>query len=138
AWTTLRSLCDEYLTGAVSWPDGNDYPDGGSIGEGYQGDGYFGALLNVGLCYRIALSLDPTQAAAYGARGADVLTKMTAPSGGHAPNPLRDSGYGIRFYGLGLAIGFDWLYDALTPTVRTRVVTAFNRWVDAFESGGFE
>jgi len=137
-WTTLKSRCDEYLTGTVSWPDGNDYPDGGSIGEGYQGDGYFAPLLNVGLCYQIALSLDPAQAAAYGAKGADVLTKMTAPSGGHAPNPLRDSGYGIRFYGLGMAIGFDWLYDALTPALRSRVVTAFNRWVDAFESGGFE
>ena len=71
----------------------------GGIGEGYQGDGYYPALLDVGLCYQVARGIDPAAAAArYGALGADVLRHMSEPSGPHAPNTLRDSGYGVRFY----------------------------------------
>ena len=137
-WKTLRDKCNLYLTGTVEWPDGDDYPEGGSIGEGYQGDGYFPALLNVGLCYQVALAVSPSDAAKYGAKGADILTKMSAPSGAHMPDPLRDSGYGIRFYALGMAVGFDWLYPALPADVRSRVVVALNTWITAFESGAFE
>src|SRR5438876_194779 len=84
-------------------------------------------------------TLSPPAAAAYGAKGATILGRMSAPPGDpHSPDPLRDSGYGIRFYGLGMAIGFDWLYDALAPSRRTRVVAAINRWIGAFQTGGFE
>src|SRR5256885_15309174 len=63
---------------------------------------------------------------------------MSAPAGDpHAVPPLRDSGYGIRFFGLGLALGFDWLYDAMSAADRIRVYTAIDAWVDAYESGGF-
>jgi hypothetical protein len=138
AWQALKARCDLYLTGHVEWPDGNDYPDDGSIGEGYQGDGYFPALVNVALCYQTELGIDAQKAAAYGAKGADVLYHMSAPTGAHAPDPLRDSGYGIRFYGLGMAIGYDWLYPALDSSLRTRVYTALNTWISAYQSGGFE
>src|SRR5256885_13942916 len=63
---------------------------------------------------------------------------MSAPAGDpHAVPPLRDSGYGIRFFGLGLALGFDWLYDAMSAADRIRVYTAIDAWVDAYESGVF-
>jgi len=137
-WVALRQQCDNYLQGHVEWPDGTDYPDANSIGEGYQGDGYFTAIANVGLCYRIANAVDPARATQYGAKGVDVLLHMSAPAGDpHATPPLRDSGYGIRFYGVGMALGFDWLYEAMSATNRTRVYTAIDRWVDAYESGGF-
>jgi hypothetical protein len=138
AWTALRAECENYLTGTVEWPDGTDYPDSNSIGEGYQGDGYFTAIANLGLCYRVAQTVDPGRAAQYGAKGVDVLVHMSAPAGDpHATPPLRDSGYGIRFYGVGMALGYDWLYDAMAAGDRTRVYTAIDQWVDAFESGGF-
>ena len=83
--------------------------------------------------------MDAQQASAYAAKGADVLVKMSAPAGdSHAPNPLRDSGYGIRFYVVAMALGFDWLFPELTSTVRQRVIVAIHRWIDAFEAGGFE
>src|SRR5262249_46650183 len=83
--------------------------------------------------------LDPARAAAYGARGAEVLVKMSAPEGQpHAPNPLRDSGYGIRNYGVGLALGLDWLHGALRAPERTRVLAALHRWLAAYEERGFE
>ena len=72
-WKALRDRCNSYLTGTVEWPDGNNYPDTGSIGAGYQGDGYSPALLNVGLCYQVALVLSPSEAAQYAAKGVAAL-----------------------------------------------------------------
>lgn len=138
AWQALRARCDEYRPDLVQWPDGDNYPDGGGIGAGYQGDGYFPALLDVGLCYRIAQSVDPGRAAQYGAVGASVLEHMSALSGPHAPNTLRDSGYGVRFYASGMAIGYDWLYPALSAGLRAGVTAAVERWIGDFERAGFE
>ena len=137
-WVALKSQCDLWLTGHVEWADGDHYPGIGNIGEGYQGDDYYHAVVNLGLCYQVAKTIDPTHAPLYAAKGIDVLLKMSVPQGTlHAVNPLRDSGYGIRFYGVGMAIGYDWFYDALTPDQRTTIVTALNVWVDAFAKSGF-
>jgi hypothetical protein len=131
-WVALRQRCDEFKGGAVEWPDGNAYPDSEDIGAGYQGDGYLGPLLDVALCYQV------TGRPAYAAKGIDVMTKMSAPSGAHAVDPLTDSGYGIRNYGIGLAIGYDWLHDQLTAPDRSRIRAALVRWLSAYEQGGFE
>ena len=138
AWIALRSRCDAFRRGAVQWPDGTDYPDSGGIGEGYQGDGYYPALLDVGLCYQVARGIDPARAARYGALGADVLRDMSEPSGPHAPNTLRDSGYGVRFYATAMSIGYDWLFGALDAPLRARVAAAITRWLADFRRAGFE
>jgi len=138
AWLALRSRCDGYRRDAVQWPDGNDYPDAGGIGEGYQGDGYYPALLDIGLCSEVARGIDPSRAARYGAVGAEVLEHMSEPSGPHAPNTLRDSGYGVRYYAAGMSIGYDWLYPALDSSLRARVAAAIVRWLADFRRAGFE
>jgi hypothetical protein len=138
AWLALRARCDGYREDAVQWPDGEEYPSSGGIGAGYQGDGYYPALLDVGLCYQVALGVDPARASRYGRVGAAVLEHMSAPDGAHAPNPLRDSGYGVRYYAAGMSIGYDWLYRALSPALRARVAAAIERWLGAFERAGFE
>ena len=138
AWLALRARCDSYRASAVQWPDGDQYPPSGGIGPGYQGDGYYPALLDVALCYQVALGLDPPAAAGYGSVGAAVLEHMSAPDGPHAPDTLRDSGYGVRYYAVGMSIGYDWLYPALSTSLGTRVATAIERWVGDFERAGFE
>jgi hypothetical protein len=130
-WKALRAVCDTYAKEPVEWPDGSDYKDG-TIGEEYQGGGYFTAVASLGLCYQV------TKKAAYAAKGADVLTKMSAPDGPHAQDPLRDDGYGVRFYPSAMALGFDWLYPALPASLRARLVTAMEHWLDAYERDGFE
>src|SRR5256885_7396886 len=63
---------------------------------------------------------------------------MSAPAGDpHAVPPLRDSGYALRLFALGMPLGFAWLYDAMSAADRTRVYTAIDAWVDAYESGVF-
>ena len=138
AWLALRARCDGYRASAVQWPDGDQYPPSGGIGPGYQGDGYFPALLDVALCYEVALDLNPAAAASYANVGAAVLEHMLAPDGPHAPDTLRDSGYGVRYYAAGMSIGYDWLYPALSTSLRKRVATAIERWLGDFERAGFE
>src|SRR5204863_2580760 len=134
AWTTLRTACNSYLGGVVKAVGGDAYPNLPSIGEGYQGSGYFDPLLNTGVCYQIGLGLSPPDAnlAAWGAKGADILTKMA-----QFTTYSRDSGYGIRFFGAGMALGFDFLYPALSATVKSQVSTALNGWFSYFTTSGF-
>src|SRR5690606_12599736 len=119
--------------GTVEWPDGNHYPDFPNVGEGYQGDGYLDAVASLGLCYQVGGLVGDKRTADFGKKGVEVLHKISEPEGPHAPNPLRDSGYGVRNYGVALALGYDWLADALDEAERKRVAAAWARWVEAFD-----
>ena len=130
-WKKLKSDCNSLLQGPVDYPDGDAYPSPG-IGEGYQGDGYFPAVLDLGLCAQTA----PSGRATYAKRVAKVLAAMSNPS--HEPDPLRDDGYGIRFYVTTMAIGFDWARSSVSSSLKSQVITAIHHWISAFESGGFE
>jgi hypothetical protein len=140
-WTALKSVCDSYKGGTVNFPDQNGYPDLPNIGEGYQGSDYYYALLSVGLCYQTARTFDPTNAALYGAKGVDILMKMSDPAhqlvGGN-PIQKRDSGYGIRFYGVTLGIGYDWFHDLMNTGQQAQVYNDLNLWISDFETSTFE
>ncbi len=133
-WTTLRAACNSYLGGTVNAVGQDAYPGLPNIGEGYQGDGYFDPVLNLGVCYQVGLGLSPpdSNVAAWGAKGSDVLATMA-----QFTTYSRDDGYGIRFYGTGMALGFDLLYPALSSAVKANVVSALNGWFDYFTTSGF-
>jgi hypothetical protein len=128
-WRALKRVCDSF-SGHVELPDGEEYPDEDGIGAGYQGDGYLPAVYALGLCYQT------TRAKRYGRTGAKVVSAMAA-TGSHAAPPERDSVYGIRNYGAGLAIGYDWLHGMLDGATRARVRTVLGRWIATFEREGF-
>ena len=139
-WKALKARCDQNLLASVQWLDADAYPSGGGIGAGYQGDGYRVGVENLGLCYQVARSVDPARARLYGRKGAEVLSRMSVPADAtnpRAPVPLHDSGYGIRNYGVGMAIGYDWLYDVLTVEERKSVYVALDLWIDSYEAKGF-
>jgi hypothetical protein len=125
----------------VWWPDQGADTTSDRIAAGYQGEDYFTAVVSFGLCAQVARQAgrtsDPRRAAAWAKKGAEVLVKMSAPEPPHAPNPLHDDGYGIRFYGIGMAVGYDWLYEALSADERARVWRALDRWLDVYENKGF-
>jgi hypothetical protein len=127
-----------YLKGQVFWPDVQQYGDPQDIGEGYQGSGWLEPVMNLALGYRALLATDPTTAKKYAAKLEDVLTKMSAPSGAHFVDPLRDDGYGIRFYAAGMALGYDLIYPELTSALKTRLINSMNLWVSKVEKDGFE
>jgi hypothetical protein len=138
SWSKLKSLCDTYLAGSVEYPDGNDYPKSGSIGEGYQGEGYFEPLVNLAICYQTSKDSNALAASKYAAKGVEILQKMSVPlSKPHYQDPLRDSGYGIRFFGVGMALGYDWLYDKMSAADKAQVYTSLNHWIKNYEQKGF-
>jgi hypothetical protein len=134
-WVALKAHCDGLTGGTFNLPSGNAYPDFPNVGQGYEGDGYLPEIRNLGLCYRVAPS--PTDAARYGAAGAQLLMVIATPaaSGGQPPNT--DDGYGIRNYGVGMAVGYDWLRTALSAEQKQSVITSLNAWIDWYDANGF-
>ena len=138
-WQALKATCDSYIGGTVNYPTGATYPNLPNLGQGYEGSSYLPALLEEALCYQVLLPSNPTAAATYGAKAVDILLKMSTPfttSGNLGENPCTDSGYVMRFYGVGFGLGYDWLYALLTPAQRTQVYTTANAWITAWEASG--
>lgn len=136
-WQALKATCDSYIGGSVQYPNGNAYPNLPNLGSGYQGEDYLPALLAEAMCYQVLRATNAGQAATYGAKAVDILMKMSSPFGtGQGIDPCTDSGYGIRFFGVGFGLGYDWLYDLLSSSQRTQVYTTANAWLTAWEQPG--
>lgn len=131
-WKALKSVCDGFIGGSVQLPGGNGYPDRPNVGPGYQGSDYIPALLSEGMCYQVLKSSDPTTARKYGDKAREILLAMSTP-GSQGQDPCTDSGYGIRFYGVGFGLGYDWAYDLLKAADQEQVYTTANAWIDAWE-----
>ena len=146
-WQTLKASCDSYVGGSVEFINGNDYPDRPNVGEGYQGSGYFDALMPLGVCYQTVLASDAANAAKYGAKGVAILMAMSDPDHQVADEYpcsatdtlcgvwFRDYGYGIRNFGVAMGIGYDWFHDLLTAGQKAQLQTALNHWIYGFETG---
>jgi hypothetical protein len=136
-WAALKSVCDSMIGGTVEFPDGNAYPDLPSVGEGYQGSSYWDAMAPLGICYQVLKTADPTTAAKYGAKGVAILAAMSDPNHqviSGTPVYVRDDGYGIRFYGTTMAVGYDWFHELLTPQLEAQVQSVLNSWITTFET----
>ncbi|MEP6898615.1 MAG: hypothetical protein ABI870_08805 [Rhodanobacter sp.] len=137
-WQSLKSTCDSYIGGTVGYPVDANYPNLPNLGQGYQGESYLPALLAEGMCYQVLKTSNPTAAARYGAKAVDILMKMSTPYSSQSTNKGEsacvDDGYVIRFYGVGYGLGYDWVYELLTPTQRTQVYTTANQWLASFQA----
>lgn len=132
-WARLDAKCKARMEGALEWPEGKDFPDPG-IGEGHLGSGYWEAVLDLALCARMARGADDARAKALAARAADVLEKMSELAGPHAVDPLRDEGFGVRYFVPAMAIGYDWLDTDLTPALKERLRASMTRWIEALDA----
>jgi hypothetical protein len=137
AWTALKAHCDLVATGKAQPPGGDAYPDLPNIGQGYQGDGYLPEVLALGLCYQTATGVDDASATKWAQAGAGVLSAMATPSGSGGQSPSTDDGYGIRNYGVGMAIGYDWLRAALDGSTKSAVTAALDAWIGWYDTDGF-
>lgn len=142
-WLALKQVCDSFIGGTVNYPTGDAYMNLPNLGSGYEGESYLPALLSEGICYQVLKTSNPTAAANYGAKAVDILMKMSAPyqpgsSSNQGWDPNHDSGYPMRNYGVGFGLGYDWVYDLLTPAQRTQIYTTANAWIQSFETQTFE
>jgi hypothetical protein len=135
AWTELKQRCDGYATGTAYPPNGNAYPNYPNVGQGYQGEEYLPVIRALGLCYRA--SSDAAAQARYADAGSRVLVAMSTPVAAGGQKPSTDAGYGIRNYVVGMAIGYDWLYPALSASTKSAVVSSINAWIDWYDASGF-
>ncbi len=124
-WATLKNVCNSYNGGTVSAPDGNDYPGLPNIGEGYQGDEYYPPLLNVALCYQIGTAIGESSATinAWSSKVEQILTQMASYT-----DYARNECFSARFYPTAMAIAYDWVYPALSSSVKSSVITSLNAW----------
>ncbi len=137
AWTALASRCDADATGTIETPAGDAYPDPPGIGQGYEGDAYIPEIMALGLCYQTASGVDDTSATRWAQAGARLLSAMAIPASSGGEDPSTDSGYGIRNFGVGMAVGYDWLRPALDATTKTSVQTALEAWIAWYDASGF-
>ncbi len=134
-WQALKSYCDSFIGGKVNYPDQDPYPDAPDIGQAYQGEGYWPALMSEALCYQTLKVSSPSAAAPYGAKAVDILLKISIPfPSAHSEDPCTDNGYVIRFFGVLMGVGYDWLYELLTPAQRTQIYTTANSSVTTWET----
>jgi hypothetical protein len=134
-WQQLKSYCDSFIGGTVYLPDGSGFPAPPDIGAGYSGSGYWSTALAEGLCYQTLVASNPTAAAPYGAKAVQVLMAMSTPytgAGSHGQDPCIQFGYGTRYYGVAMGIGYDWVYPLLTTPQRTQIYTTANAWLNSF------
>jgi hypothetical protein len=136
-WLELRKACDAWAGATVNAPSGAKYGAPPTIASGYQGDGYLAPVLSLGLCYRTMLGIDSAAAAKYAAAGVKVLDALSTPESQGGAKPATDHGYGIRNYGVGMALGYDWLAPAVGATQRQRVVAALDNWIGWYDKNGF-
>ena len=93
----------------------------------------------LGLCYQTLLASDPATAAKYATVGISILMAMSDPNNQIASDcncavPLRDDGYGIRNFGFGMGMGYDWFHDRMTPAQLSQLQTALGQWINTFET----
>ena len=136
-WETLSARCNADAGATVNPPSGNAYPDPPGIGQGYEGDGYIPEILALGLCYQTAAGVDDASATRWAAAGARVLAAMATPAGSGGQSPSTDDGYGIRNYGVGMAIGYDWLRPTLDAATKASVQAALGAWITWYDASGF-
>jgi hypothetical protein len=135
-WLNLKEQCDAYLGGSVSLPGaggGSSSPP--NVGSGYEGEEYPPVLLAEALCYQTLRSSNPAAAQPYGAKAVQILLAMATPIGQpNAADPCEDAGYVIRNYGVSYGLGYDWLFDLLTPAQRTQVYNTAKAWITSYET----
>jgi hypothetical protein len=136
-WTALKKHCDSLTGGSFNPPGSDAYPNFPNVGQGYQGDGYVPEVLALGLCYVTASAAGASNAAAYGSAGDKLLAAVSTPAGSGGQPPNTDDGYGIRNYGVAMAVGYDWLYPALSAATKTQVASTLDAWIDWYDKSGF-
>src|SRR5262249_51499713 len=109
------------------------FGEGGFSRYDYEGFGWLDTLQPLGIAYQV------TGNTAYATKGIELLDYISslAAAGMLAPEAI-DSGFPSRSAVLSLALGYDWLFDRLTPTQRTAIVNAVNLWYDWFKREAFE
>ena len=127
-WNALELVCDSYLPGTVTSSEGQCTSP--NVCGGYKGEDYINPLMSEALCYQIGVATGETNALAWGNKGVAILIAM-------AQHTAYDDGEAIRNYGIGEALGYDWLYPLLTPALKSTLHDRINGRIEEYESNSW-
>jgi hypothetical protein len=136
-WLAVKKVADKMATYPVL-----PYTAGTrsyTINLGYRGSGYLDAIEHLGVAYRV------TKHPQYGLKAIEVLKELDKAGLcvlDKVANNLcgidSGNGYPLRFYGVAMALGYDWVYDLISPADRTAFVTQINEWMDWCENNCYQ
>ena len=109
AWTRLRGILDAQVN--------TPYPS-------LWGQADY--IMAYGLAYQVLRDSDPAAAGTYGDKAIELMNYMVD----HDADISIDSWLYFGDRAAGIAIGYDWCYDRLTPADRAKFVNQLNDWVD--------
>lgn len=124
-WQALKAWCDTEL--------------GANNGAGYQGEEWYKAVTNYGMCFQATGDQD------YGNEGVIYLKALLRDKNnigdglGGATAIQTDSGWVARTFGSGVAIGRDWLDGAtdLTGAIITECGNRLDDWITWYGTSGY-
>lgn len=119
-WLALKAQADKLLTQTVMPYDRNGGPDG-TINYGWQGSGWYDALLPLSIAYQV------TGNVAYATKVRDVVASINAAG----LNPITiDQGYPTRSAAFGLATAYGFTSQTWTDLERTATKATAQLWHD--------
>jgi hypothetical protein len=97
--------------------------DSGYITYGASGSGWKDAFTQLGIVSRVA------GGGAYSAKALELLDWIGTLGAARMTSPVsQDSGRGSLGATLGVALGYDWFYQLLSPSQKTAIYTTLNVW----------
>jgi hypothetical protein len=127
-WVNLKADADTYATYKVPAYSRNSCP-ANNICYDYQGLGWMNAIEPLALAYHL------TSDTKYSDKVREILNAFAAA--GVAPCSTA-SGYASRSAVFGMGLGYDWVYDQLTPAEKTNLATELNSCWDWLQTSGYE
>lgn len=121
-WQRLKGHCDSSSS---------------NLNSGYYGEQWAELLASFALCYLATNTTTyATKAIVYADALANDRNKIGDGLGGNLRVNDGNNGYSIRFHGVNLALGYDWLFDYLStnfPAKLSTYKTRLNSWIIEYE-----
>ncbi|MGZ4809034.1 MAG: hypothetical protein ACXV7D_06855 [Thermoanaerobaculia bacterium] len=100
----------------------------------YSSEDYIPLL---GLAYQLNKTSNPTKANTCADAAHRLVMRIADEYTNGTRTFSRDSGYDIRFAVREMMLGYDWIYDKLTPAERTELLTVCTNFVDWYTANGY-
>ena len=128
-WVALKETADQLRGRAVLPFDLAAGSSATQIGYAYQGEGWIGAILPLGVAYQA------TGEAGYANKVREVVAVINAETKKGNFNPLTvDSGFPTRFLPLSLGLAYAWCGDRFTPQEKADTFATINQWFDLYKT----
>lgn len=130
-WVMIKAQADKYAAMTVA-PFAVSGCTSTAICYEWQGGGWYGAALHLGLAYQV------TGDAKYATKMRELMTAMAEPAKTGNLQPITtDSGYPSRTIAVAVALGYAWTGNTWSQQLKADVFDSLNKWHDWMRASGF-